>query len=259
MLHAIVTALHGGGTQISAVGDPNQSVLGFTGASPAYLLELRDRPEFDTIQLDLNYRSAASLVSAAARFIDSAAPTQRHVRDVEGVIHHIPVEGDQSAHASEAVSLVQNQLSADVPPGEIALLYPRRGTFLTALLRGSLTVKVSSTSTTAPTRSRKAHLHGGLHAVRCAACFGIRQAPTFRLISLFPPLRPSSEGSYRTGLAISGVAAVANLPSSCSRRASPNRQRMSSPPHLPTRSASGSWLLPCPTRRTRRIFAGSSS
>lgn len=135
VLHAIVNALHAGGTQISAVGDPNQSILGFTGASPAYLLELCNRPDFETIQLDLNYRSAASLVSAAARFIDPTAPAQRHVRDVEGVIHHVPVEGDQSAHASIAVSLVQSQLAAHVPPGEIALLYPRKGAFLTALLR----------------------------------------------------------------------------------------------------------------------------
>jgi DNA helicase-2/ATP-dependent DNA helicase PcrA len=135
VLHAIVCSLQAGGTQISAVGDPNQSVLGFTGASPVHLLELRDRQDFETIQLDLNYRSAAAIVSAAARFIDSNAPTQRHVRDVEGVVHDVAVEGDQSAHASEAVALVQNQLLAGVPPGEIALLYPRKGAFLSALLR----------------------------------------------------------------------------------------------------------------------------
>lgn len=134
VLHAIVIALHAAGTEISAVGDPNQSVLGFTGASPAYLLELCDRPDFVTVELDLNYRSAASLVSAAARFIASTAPAQRHVRDVDGVIHHVSVDGDQSAHAAEAVSLVQDKLSAGVVPGEIALLYPRRGPFLTALL-----------------------------------------------------------------------------------------------------------------------------
>lgn len=134
VLHSIVTVLHAAGTEISAVGDPNQSVLGFTGASPTYLLELCDRPDFETVQLDLNYRSAASLVSAAAGFIASTASAQRHVRDVEGVIHHVPVEGDQSAHAAEAVSLVKGQLSAGVPPGEIAMLYPRKGAFLTALL-----------------------------------------------------------------------------------------------------------------------------
>lgn len=135
VLHAIVTALHSAGTEISAVGDPNQSVLGFTGANPAYLRELCDRPDFKTVQLDLNYRSAASLVSAAARFIASTAPAQRHVRDLEGVIHIVQVDGDQSAHAAEAVSLVRNQLSTGVAAGEIALLYPRKGPFLTALLQ----------------------------------------------------------------------------------------------------------------------------
>ncbi|MCV7584090.1 ATP-dependent helicase [Micrococcus luteus] len=134
VLHAIVTELNAAGTAVTAVGDPNQSVLGFTGASPAYLLELCKRPNFEVIELDLNYRSAASLVVAAAGFVASTTPAQRHIRDVEGVIHHVPVEGDQSAHASRAVSLVQDQLSAGVPPGEIALLYPRKGAFLTALL-----------------------------------------------------------------------------------------------------------------------------
>lgn len=134
VLHGVVTALHAAGTQISAVGDPNQSVLGFSGASPVYLLELCDSPDFETIELDLNYRSASSLVVAAARLIASGTPTQRHVRDVEGVIHHVPVDGNQSAHAVEAVSLVESQLSAGVPAGEIAVLYPRKGPFLTALL-----------------------------------------------------------------------------------------------------------------------------
>ena len=64
------------------MGDPNQSVLGFAGASPAFLLELCERPDFETVQLDLNYRSAASLVAAAAGFVASTAPGQRHVRDV---------------------------------------------------------------------------------------------------------------------------------------------------------------------------------
>lgn len=134
VLHSVVTMLNAAGTEVTAVGDPNQSVLGFTGASPDFLLELRERPDFETIELDLNYRSAASLVGAAAGFVASTAPAQRHVRDAEGVIHHVSVEGDQSAHASRAVSLVQGQLSAGVPPGEIALLYPRKGAFLTALL-----------------------------------------------------------------------------------------------------------------------------
>ena len=134
VLHAVVTALHDGGTQISAVGDPNQSVLAFAGASSKYLLELCNRQDFTTVQLELNYRSAGALVSAAALFIDSTTPGQRHVRDVEGVIHHVQVEGDQRAHASQAIDLVQARLQADVPPGEIALLYPRKGPFLTALL-----------------------------------------------------------------------------------------------------------------------------
>lgn len=134
VLHSIVTMLNDAGTEVSAVGDPNQSVLGFTGASPTFLLELSKRPDFATIKLDLNYRSAASLVAAAARFVGSSASVQRNVREAEGVIRHVSVEGDQSAHASRAIALVQDQVSAGVPPGEIALLYPRKGPFLTALL-----------------------------------------------------------------------------------------------------------------------------
>lgn len=134
-LHGVVTAMHGAGTEITAVGDPNQSVLGFTGASPAYLVELRNRPGFETVQLDLNYRSAASLVTAASGFIASTATTQRHVRDVVGAISHVSVAGDQSEHARETVSLVRKKLLAGTPPEEIAVLYPRKGPFLTTVLR----------------------------------------------------------------------------------------------------------------------------
>ena len=59
-LHQIVQRLaFVGGVRLFAVGDADQSVYGFAGADGALLLELGERPDVETVRLELNYRSAA--------------------------------------------------------------------------------------------------------------------------------------------------------------------------------------------------------
>jgi DNA helicase-2/ATP-dependent DNA helicase PcrA len=134
VLHAIVKRLADAGVEIFAVGDPNQSIMSFTGANPEYLRELSAEDDFNLIELDVNYRSAASLVSAAAAFLLPGSPVPDNVRDVEGVISEITVGGDQREHAQQAALIVQAQIRNGVPPARIGVLYPRRGPFLNALL-----------------------------------------------------------------------------------------------------------------------------
>lgn len=135
VLHDIVETLMSAGAEVFAVGDPNQSVMSFTGADPAYLLEFAGRQDFFTVELDINFRSAAALVSAASNFLIPGSRIPQNVRDVEGVISEIHVDGDQSEHARQAVLVVQNQLRLGVAPGRIGILYPRRGPFLAALVQ----------------------------------------------------------------------------------------------------------------------------
>lgn len=50
--------------KIFAVGDPNQSIYGFNGAIPHYLLELCDLPEINSIKLLTNFRSNQGIIDA---------------------------------------------------------------------------------------------------------------------------------------------------------------------------------------------------
>lgn len=59
----------GGGT-VFAIGDPDQSIYGFRGASAGYFDELRDVfPDLHTITLTRNYRSAAPVIETALSVI----------------------------------------------------------------------------------------------------------------------------------------------------------------------------------------------
>jgi DNA helicase-2/ATP-dependent DNA helicase PcrA len=65
-LHRIVESLcFGGGSRLFAVGDPDQSIYGFTGARPELLRELANSPRVESVRLPFNYRSGPTIVRAA--------------------------------------------------------------------------------------------------------------------------------------------------------------------------------------------------
>ncbi len=65
-LHRIVKRLaFDSGVRLFAVGDPDQSIYGFTGADGGLLMELSKRPEVKAIRLEVNYRSAGGIIQAS--------------------------------------------------------------------------------------------------------------------------------------------------------------------------------------------------
>jgi superfamily I DNA/RNA helicase len=54
---------------LCVVGDPNQAIYAFRGASPDGLLQFSERPEAKKAVLDTNYRSTKKIVRAATAFI----------------------------------------------------------------------------------------------------------------------------------------------------------------------------------------------
>lgn len=54
-----------GGMRLLAVGDPDQSIYGFTGAAPNLLQELSERDDVETIRLKLNYRCGEKIIKAS--------------------------------------------------------------------------------------------------------------------------------------------------------------------------------------------------
>lgn len=70
---------------LCVVGDDYQSIFGFTGATPRYLVEFPLRyPDCHVVQLDRNYRSTPEVLSVANRLVAQFGPAPRHLRAPEG-------------------------------------------------------------------------------------------------------------------------------------------------------------------------------
>ena len=53
------------GMRLVAVGDPDQSIYGFTGAEPSLLKNLAERDDVETVTLRLNYRCGSAIIRAS--------------------------------------------------------------------------------------------------------------------------------------------------------------------------------------------------
>lgn len=53
------------GMRLVAVGDPDQSIYGFTGADPSLLRDLANRPDVTRVNLQLNYRCGSAIIRAS--------------------------------------------------------------------------------------------------------------------------------------------------------------------------------------------------
>jgi DNA helicase-2/ATP-dependent DNA helicase PcrA len=70
-LHQIVLSLcFEAGVRIIAVGDPDQSIFGFTGANPELLRELASKDSIEAISLKMNYRSGKTIVASSMVALD---------------------------------------------------------------------------------------------------------------------------------------------------------------------------------------------
>lgn len=72
-LHQIVVHLCvEGGMRLFAVGDPDQSIYGFTGARPSLMLELARVEQIEEIKLRLNYRCGKTIIAASTTALAEA-------------------------------------------------------------------------------------------------------------------------------------------------------------------------------------------
>ncbi|MFC6064333.1 UvrD-helicase domain-containing protein [Streptomyces ochraceiscleroticus] len=133
VLHAIVLTLLDAGVQVTAVGDPDQTMYGFLGADTRLLEELEDRTDFTTRMLSVNFRSGTRLIEAGLRVLGTprdyrAAPEKE---DLGRITTETIADGlDLDAHAARAVAIAQDRISHGTRPEEIAVLYPGKGPLL---------------------------------------------------------------------------------------------------------------------------------
>lgn len=135
VVHQIVQDLHGqAGVKVFAVGDPDQTIMGFSGADPRYLNELAASEDFLDVELKINYRSGSAIVAASHAVLQESRPHESHASSGEGTIEAVFVEGGLENHAIETTIRVRRLLEAGEPYHEIAILYPSRGPLRDALV-----------------------------------------------------------------------------------------------------------------------------
>ena len=124
-LHRMVLALLSAGVRVIAVGDPDQSIYGFTGAKPSLLRTLGELPGVEPIRLRLNYRCADRIIAASMTLLPDPAEFRSHDgRTGEIQIHRL--ERNVRQQADYALGTIVPALLAANPswrPGDIALLY----------------------------------------------------------------------------------------------------------------------------------------
>jgi len=127
--HELLDTWMGDHTDLCVVGDPNQTIYSFTGATSDFLRNFSTRYEdAKVLQLTQNYRSTQKIVSAANRVVAEA-------NLVDALTSHGEVGDEvrvlQFAHitdeAKEVALAVREQLAAGVKPNEIAVLYRVNG------------------------------------------------------------------------------------------------------------------------------------
>lgn len=115
---------------IAAVGDDDQSIYRFRGASPRSILDFERRFGPATqVKLDLNYRSAAPIIDAARAIIKAIPDDRREAKDLVAADADRPGEvlfwhaESEVAEAQAIVTEIQRLVSdCGVAPREIAVL-----------------------------------------------------------------------------------------------------------------------------------------
>lgn len=123
----VIRLLGAPGNNLFVVGDDDQSVYGFRGAKPGILHTfMKDYPEAEKIFLNINYRSTAHIVNAAARVIahnknryeKEAQPCQEAAETV-----HIQETKDSLEESRYIVSRYKEYIEQGIPAEQIAVLY----------------------------------------------------------------------------------------------------------------------------------------
>jgi DNA helicase-2/ATP-dependent DNA helicase PcrA len=126
-LHRMVKRLaFEGGVRLFAVGDPDQSVYGFAGADGALLLELAARVDVESVQLQLNYRSAGRIIRASELALGQKRGYQPRDPRRQAVIEFTELADGLEDQASYVVETLVPAALAEKPGrafGDIAILY----------------------------------------------------------------------------------------------------------------------------------------
>ncbi|MFD1813360.1 ATP-dependent DNA helicase UvrD2 [Rhodococcus gannanensis] len=126
----VLDAWLGDRDDLTVVGDANQTIYSFTGATPRYLLDFSRRfPDATVVRLERDYRSTPEVVSLANRVIGEARGRIAGTR-LELIGQRAPGPepvfaefDDEPAEAAAIAARVKKLIDAGTPAAEIAVLY----------------------------------------------------------------------------------------------------------------------------------------
>jgi len=126
----LLDAWLGGRDDLTVVGDANQTIYSFGGASPKSLLEFTRRfPDATVVRLERDYRSTPQVVALANQVIGAARgrPAGSRLKLIgqrpDGPDPRFAEYEDEAAEAAAVAGRVRELLDADVPASEIAVLF----------------------------------------------------------------------------------------------------------------------------------------
>lgn len=126
----VLDAWLGGRDQLTVVGDANQTIYSFAGASPSYLLGFERRfPNATVVRLERDYRSTPQVVSLANRVIGGATGATTRYRltlravQPDGPEATFTEHPDEPAEAASVAATVRSLIDSGTPATEIAVLY----------------------------------------------------------------------------------------------------------------------------------------
>ncbi len=123
----------GDSEQVCVVGDPNQTIYTFAGASPEFLLGFRRRhPTAPEVRLVRDYRSTPQVVALANRVVTGSPAGREAALELvaqrppgpEPDLRELP---DEPAEARHVAARIGELLAAGTPAGEAAVLFRTNG------------------------------------------------------------------------------------------------------------------------------------
>ena len=132
--HALLDVWLGDRSDLCVVGDPNQTIYSFTGATSSFLQTFESRYENATVlELTRNYRSTSQIVELANRLRTDKAPmgsgglSPLQAQSGPGSTPRFQAFGNQNEEANYIAYQVSGLLQAGTKPKHIAILYRVNG------------------------------------------------------------------------------------------------------------------------------------
>ncbi len=126
----VLSAWLGDRDDLTVVGDANQTIYSFTGASPRFLLDFSRRfPDATVVRLERDYRSTPQVVSLANRVIAAArgrvagSKLQLSGQREPGPAPSFDQHPDETTEATAVAASIARLIESGTPPSEIAVLY----------------------------------------------------------------------------------------------------------------------------------------